>query len=48
MRTHLGLDSRALTRVLSLLARVPAAGRLVVGAHTTGSDAWTVLARSGP
>lgn len=47
VRTHLGLDSRALTRALSLIARLPGAGRLPTGVHLPGSDTWTLLARSG-
>ncbi|MDT0330277.1 saccharopine dehydrogenase [Nocardiopsis lambiniae] len=48
VRTHLGLDSPALTRGLGLLARLPGAGRLSKVPHLPGSDAWTVAARSGP
>ncbi|MFL1379849.1 MULTISPECIES: NAD-dependent epimerase/dehydratase family protein [unclassified Nocardiopsis] len=48
VRTHLGLDSPALTRGLGLLARLPGAGRLRKVPHLPGSDAWTVAARSGP
>lgn len=48
VRTHLGLDSPALTRGLGLLARLPGAGRLRGVPHLPGTDAWTAAARSGP
>ncbi|MFF1671299.1 NAD-dependent epimerase/dehydratase family protein [Nocardiopsis flavescens] len=48
VRTHLGLDSAALTRALGLLARLPGAGRLPGVPRLPGSDVWTAAARSGP
>ncbi|MFV2196471.1 hypothetical protein [Nocardiopsis sp. LOL_012] len=47
MRTYFGLDPAALTLALAVLTRLPGARRLPSGLHLPGSDAWTVLARSG-
>ncbi|MDA2805679.1 NAD-dependent epimerase/dehydratase family protein [Nocardiopsis suaedae] len=48
VRTWFGLDSRAATRALAALTRLPAAlrPRVPAGLHLPGSDAWTVFARS--
>ncbi|MFI6578615.1 saccharopine dehydrogenase [Nocardiopsis sp. NPDC050513] len=47
VRTYFGLDSRPLTVALAGLTRIPGARRLPTGLHLPGSDAWTVLARTG-